>query len=598
MFRKLTSVLDLKDKCTDFFGADLRSLAALRVSMAVLIIVDLLRRSQDLTAHYTDFGVLPRTELLQDSSRWRISLHLANGTWEFQALLFVIAGILALALFVGYRTRLATIGSWFLLASLHSRNPVILDGGDVLLRVILFWGMFLPWGTYWSVDRALNSREIALPRRTLSAATFAYVSQIVLMYWFSAMLKTGVEWLPEGTAIYYALQFDQMVTPFAQYLLSFPSLLSTLTYSVYWFEFFGPLLLFSPVLTGPIRTFAILCFFLLHFGIGICLNIGIFTWVAPLAMLGLLPSWFWDKMILQTGTVPKIHIYYDGDCSRCFTSVRLLQTFLLLRGAVVSPAQGEASIKDDMRAHNSWVVIDHQGTRHFKFHAILALAEQSSWMWPLVPLLKMPSLCRIGNGVYRFLAIRRGKACPVNEVPAHTAIEPVSVGAFMNIIVLLLFAYVIFWNLTTVPNTRFKLSERSRSVGEILRLDQVWNMFAPYPPKYDGWYVISGRLKSGEIVDVFRDGEDLNWGKPSSVAGLFPSYRWWKYLFTTWNKGPGNAWLDYASYLCRSWKGGHGQAKALEELQIIYVLEATLPNYQIGQHQRIPLFDHRCETPR
>jgi hypothetical protein len=181
-----------REKFVELFGVDLRSLAALRVAMAILIIADLIRRSRDLVAHYTDFGVLPRTALIEDYSRWRISLHLANGTWEFQALLFVIAGVLAAALLLGYRTRVVTVASWFMLASLHSRNPALLDGGDVLLRVMLFWAIFLPWGARWSVDCAMQDQD-KLPQCTLSAATFAYAAQIVFMYWFSVLHKDRIE---------------------------------------------------------------------------------------------------------------------------------------------------------------------------------------------------------------------------------------------------------------------------------------------------------------------------------------------------------------------------------------------------------------------
>ncbi len=132
-----------KGKLGELLGADLRSLAALRVAMAVLIIVDLLLRSRDLVPHYIDTGALPRIAVLdQTTSRWLISLHLINGTWEMQAILFVLAGAFAVALLVGYKTPLATIVSWILLASLDSRNLVVLDGGDTMLRVLLFWPFF------------------------------------------------------------------------------------------------------------------------------------------------------------------------------------------------------------------------------------------------------------------------------------------------------------------------------------------------------------------------------------------------------------------------------------------------------------------------
>ena len=42
------------------FSIDLRSLAAFRMALGVLLLADLVMRAQDLSAHYTDWGVLPR----------------------------------------------------------------------------------------------------------------------------------------------------------------------------------------------------------------------------------------------------------------------------------------------------------------------------------------------------------------------------------------------------------------------------------------------------------------------------------------------------------------------------------------------------------
>ena len=53
-------------KCEEIFGIDLRSLALLRVGLALLVIIDLVQRSFDLKAHYTDLGILPRWALTHD----------------------------------------------------------------------------------------------------------------------------------------------------------------------------------------------------------------------------------------------------------------------------------------------------------------------------------------------------------------------------------------------------------------------------------------------------------------------------------------------------------------------------------------------------
>ena len=51
-------------KVVDIFGADLRSLATFRIVLALLVLSDLAIRATDLTAHYTDAGVMPRTDLV------------------------------------------------------------------------------------------------------------------------------------------------------------------------------------------------------------------------------------------------------------------------------------------------------------------------------------------------------------------------------------------------------------------------------------------------------------------------------------------------------------------------------------------------------
>jgi hypothetical protein len=56
------------------FGADLRSLAALRIVLALVVLADLAGRAANLTAHYTDDGVLPRRAALRELNEWQISL--------------------------------------------------------------------------------------------------------------------------------------------------------------------------------------------------------------------------------------------------------------------------------------------------------------------------------------------------------------------------------------------------------------------------------------------------------------------------------------------------------------------------------------------
>src|SRR5262249_32796784 len=136
----------------NLFAIDLRSLALFRVLLALLLLADLAIRATDLNAMYTDDGMFPRAEISQRiTTVWNWSFHFASGASWYQAILFGISGVLALALAAGFATRIATIGSWLMLVSIHHRVPAVLSGAEILLRMLLFWAMFLPLGATWSV---------------------------------------------------------------------------------------------------------------------------------------------------------------------------------------------------------------------------------------------------------------------------------------------------------------------------------------------------------------------------------------------------------------------------------------------------------------
>ena len=118
------------DRLGRAFALDLRSLAAMRFALGLLLLFDTLSRFAELGAFYTDAGVLPRALQVQTVSGWRWSLHLANGSAGFQALLLLLEAGAALAMAFGWRTRAATLLAWVLCLSLMNRNPLVLGAGD------------------------------------------------------------------------------------------------------------------------------------------------------------------------------------------------------------------------------------------------------------------------------------------------------------------------------------------------------------------------------------------------------------------------------------------------------------------------------------
>jgi hypothetical protein len=163
-----------------------------------------------------------------------------------------------------------------------------------------------------------------------------------------------------------------------------------------------------------------------------------------------------------------------------------------------------------------------------------------------------------------------------------------------DIAILGLVCYVFLWNAAGVPGSPVRLSERERILGNLLALDQEWGMFAPFPSKNGGWYVIPGRLRNGKVVDLFNDGAPVTWAKPPLVSATFKSFRWQKYMQTIRNQQHAAYRKYYGAYLCRAWNRGHTGELQLTSLEVVYVLEMTLPNYEYFTPTKVVAFTHEC----
>ena len=280
-------------------GIDVRSLAALRIGLGGILLWDQVIALSNVRMFYSDAGILPRASLLQHAleNPYIWSLHVMGGSVVFQALLIGAAMLAALALIVGWRTRLAALASWVLLCSLHARNPAVLYGGDVVLRMLCFWSVFLPLGAAASIDSKRQSPGSETPRVWLSMASLALLLQVAFIYWFTAILKYGNEWTRDGSALYYVFSADQFVHGLGRWLLGWPEVCRWLSLSTWWLELLGPFVAFMPIGTRWCRLGVVAAMWALHGGIALTMALGMFPWVMVLAWVPFLPSVFWDWLL-------------------------------------------------------------------------------------------------------------------------------------------------------------------------------------------------------------------------------------------------------------------------------------------------------------
>ncbi len=288
------------------FGLDVRSLAVLRIGLGLVLLGNLCDLTPDIGAFFSDEGLLPRTARMQLNAsevatappHW-CSLHMLSGATWCQELLIGAAIVLSGCVVLGYRTSWALFGSWILLVGLQARNPLILIGGDDVLRCLLFWCLFLPLGACWSLDARRTGPP---PQRTIcNAASAALLIQLACIYVFSGLLKSDPPWRSEFTALYLALSGDHHTTRLGLALLDYPRLLQVLTLATLVLEMAGPLALFMPWRTARLRMAVIASFWGLHLGILATMDVGIFSPICMVYWTALLPAAFWDSPFLRNG---------------------------------------------------------------------------------------------------------------------------------------------------------------------------------------------------------------------------------------------------------------------------------------------------------
>ncbi|MGD0900043.1 MAG: HTTM domain-containing protein, partial [Thermoguttaceae bacterium] len=200
---------------------------------------------------------------------------------------------------VGFHTRLATIVSWVLLCSLQTRMPLGLNGGDLVLRLLLFWGMFLPLGQVWSLD-AKHRPPVRNDRPIVSMASMAILVQVCLVYWFAGWAKHCNEAWLRGDALAMYFSLDMFARPLGHFLLGFPLLLKWASIGTVWLELIGPFVLFIPWRTSQIRLAMMAVFVGLHLGIEATLHVSQFSYVMLTAWCLFLPELVWSNSLSQS----------------------------------------------------------------------------------------------------------------------------------------------------------------------------------------------------------------------------------------------------------------------------------------------------------
>ncbi|MFC4436155.1 MULTISPECIES: HTTM domain-containing protein [Natrialbaceae] len=275
----------------DSFRIDTRALAAFRVFVGLLIVADLLLRSRNFTYFYTNDGVVPQSLARSMSADGAFSFYHLTTDPLLIAALFILQGLIAIQLIVGYKTRIATILSFLFVVSLDHHNPLVLSYADTLFRLLLFWAIFLPLGERWSVDAVHADRE---PRTSVANIASALIlGQMVFMYSVNGYHKAQNDLWTTGEATPLIMGLGDTTYFLAPYLREFQTLLQI-----------GGLLWFIMLLSswallfvvGRRRMLLAAIFMAGHASFIFTVRIGAFAYVAIAGLTLFLQAQFWEDL--------------------------------------------------------------------------------------------------------------------------------------------------------------------------------------------------------------------------------------------------------------------------------------------------------------
>lgn len=259
---------------------DTRVYAAVRFAIGGILAIYAFVLGPDFVRWFAEEGVLGRAELARniDLDTWSI-LNWLPGTEGALRALFLVFCVQLLLFLIGLGTRFQAICLFLWILSLHHRNNLVWEGGDVLLRVSLLLLIFMPLGARWSVDAFLRKRtrnqSPVWPLRLLQ------LQQSILYLSSVGQKLQGSDWV-RGEALFYIGKLDDFSGRLGPYLLpeewSWGFRIGT------WMVIAVEILIGIGVWIPSIRNKVVIIGILFHVSIELTMNLFVFQWLMILIL--------------------------------------------------------------------------------------------------------------------------------------------------------------------------------------------------------------------------------------------------------------------------------------------------------------------------
>lgn len=270
-----------------FQHIDIKQYAVLRIALGILITLYLLELLPFHSLHFSPDGWLEKQRdlSLYNSGSWSLLFFLENKSQTWFFFLGTIACSVAFSL--GFLTKLSGLATFIALVSIWNRNPILLDGDDAILRVMLFFLLFSPCGRVYSIDSLFHSPLVKSEIWPLRMIQF----QMAFIYFVSGWVKFHSQEWQDGTILQYVLVHPEYARWDFAKILSYPlirAVLNAVTFTIMWWELLFPILMIG----SRTRTPCLLLGIAFHLGLLMFMNLRWFSCIMLVLYLAFLPNRF------------------------------------------------------------------------------------------------------------------------------------------------------------------------------------------------------------------------------------------------------------------------------------------------------------------
>ena len=252
-----------------FREVDARVYVFLRISVGIILAIYMIVLGPDWLRWFSEAGVLDSEAARAniDSDTWSVFHWIPNEN----VLLWFVFGAICLQvvlLVAGIKPRFQVICLFVWFLSMHHRNNLIWEGGDVLLRITLFLMMFMPLSGGFRSAKGVT--------RPIWPLLLLQIQQSILYLSSVGQKLKGADWR-DGTAVYYASRLDD----FSGRLLSFPISPNHLWISqlASWMTLAVELLLAFAVWVPSMWRQTVLIGIAFHLALELSMNLFLFQWL-------------------------------------------------------------------------------------------------------------------------------------------------------------------------------------------------------------------------------------------------------------------------------------------------------------------------------